>query len=234
MDKEEDKILHNELVDFYTRKMLFSQPAIYEDYVYDVVGDKIRAKKYKKYKKVNTIEVPDAFEIIGSHCFSSCRYLQGIELGSNIKKLEDSPFDGCLDLEFLILNDGLEDIGEFCLDRCLLTHLTFPHSVKRCKKFLIENLPYLESITFGPYFCDMRNISQFSFFVSNYPSDEIDYYFESNFLDSYIIKYYYSPYYNGEAKFYVNGMDITEKVYSMGTFKYTYVNNKHYIDGKEI
>lgn len=110
---------------------------------------------------VQEIVLPESAESIGEFAFVNAS-LKTITLSENIKKIGNSAFDSCLDLEKVVSDEKLEEIGAFAFAGCQsMKEFTVTEKVKtvgdgafaRCDG--LEKLTFLSSKTeIGENICD--------------------------------------------------------------------------------
>lgn len=77
------------------------------------------------------IDLPSSLQKLGQSSFSGCRKLTSIAIPSLIKKIEKYAFSGCVSIHNVVLNQGLEEIGESTFNQTQITSLDFPSSLKK-------------------------------------------------------------------------------------------------------
>lgn len=79
---------------------------------------------------LETVNLSDNLETIGSYAFGYCENLKELELPSTLKKIGTSAFNYCYLLEDVTLPDGLEYIGSDAFNDCeSFTEISVPDSV---------------------------------------------------------------------------------------------------------
>lgn len=224
--RDETALLCQELIYYYTRQIMLGQKAIYNDYEYDVVNEKLRAVKYLRYRARNPIIVPDVFEIIGDRCFSSCKNIQGISLGKNIRKLEYSPFGGCYKLFNLEFNEHLQDLGYFELSYNYISSLDFPDSLSHFENICLDSLPFLKQISFGENIClyDPFNFKNLKIRESE------DNHIEKIYFNSHNLSLLNFNSSGLNCKVIINNEDFTNYLYIYNRITYVYKNGEHLLD----
>ena len=95
---------------------------------------------------LNSVIIPDDSQLryIGEWAFYGCTALSSIKLPKTIKKLGLSCFQGCINIEKMILPDGIEVVCQNALTSTGITNLNIPATVT---EFSVANdLPRLEHI----------------------------------------------------------------------------------------
>ena len=82
---------------------------------YKVTSSNIEITKYKGTN--TTIRIPDFVDSLGESCFSECKILSEITLGSKIISLPDKCFKWCASLEKINL-DNITSFGTDCFKDC--------------------------------------------------------------------------------------------------------------------
>lgn len=68
--------------------------------------------------KIQSVIIPDTVVYIGRYAFFGCEYLQSVEFGANIRRIEDSAFRYCKKLDKISLPNSVMSIGEYCFSDC--------------------------------------------------------------------------------------------------------------------
>lgn len=141
-----------------------------EDILIHYSGDKEKVTVPEEVKVVSAfcdnffvqeVVLPESVEEIGEYAFVNSS-LKTITLGENIRKIGDSAFDSCLNLEKVTLNKKLEEIGSFAFAGCQkLKEFTVTQKVKKvgdgafARCIDIENLVFRSAKTeIGENICD--------------------------------------------------------------------------------
>eukprot|EP00980_Cylindrotheca_fusiformis_P009602 scaffold2124_cov66-Cylindrotheca_fusiformis.AAC.1 len=102
---------------------------------------RIPDEAFKQHQGLEEVILSSSVQVIGKRAFRGCKKLKFIfhhglgqekKLGipANVKVIDDRAFQDCKSFESLILNEGLERIGEFSFDECeSLKELHFPSTV---------------------------------------------------------------------------------------------------------
>ena len=110
--------------------------------------DRINVDPCMFYKSgLETIDIPDNFQKIGSLAFSECKNLKNIKLPKNLKELNMQTFKGCTSLETITLPDGVETIGSEAFANCTaLKTLVLPETVKKIDSQFISGCTELYEV----------------------------------------------------------------------------------------
>jgi hypothetical protein len=85
------------------------------------------------YNLTSDIIIPDSVKSIGNHAFASCKMSHVIfpnDENNKITKLDDNTFDGCINLESVILPEGITQLGYYVFQRCTsLKTVVFPSTL---------------------------------------------------------------------------------------------------------
>lgn len=74
--------------------------------------------------------IPEDITYIGEQSFQECEGIRSITIPMGIESIGDYAFYGCLDLEIVILQDGIKDIGQASFCEChSLNSINIPESV---------------------------------------------------------------------------------------------------------
>jgi len=91
----------------------------------------IRARAFFRQTRLIGVEFYDGIEVIEKEAFEECRSLCKILFPPAVKAIKEGAFNGCSGLTTVILNDGLEVIGEWWEFRgCALVCIDIPPSVR--------------------------------------------------------------------------------------------------------
>ena len=93
--------------------------------------EKIKSDLFFTAVSLERITLPSTLKIIESGAFSVCERLERIEIPAQVKKIGERAFHDCNALREVILNYGLEEIGESAFSYCdKLAKIGIPGSVK--------------------------------------------------------------------------------------------------------
>ena len=122
----------------------------------------IDERAFQAKENLSSITLPETVEYIGFNAFLGCSNLVTINLGSNVKRIEEGAFWNCA-FEAITLPEGLEWIGADAFAGCAnLTEITIPDSV--------ESIGHDRYGTFiGNPFLDCYSLTQFN---GKYASDD--------------------------------------------------------------
>ena len=102
----------------------------------------------KKLSNV-TFDPDSELQEIDTESFGDCSFKE-IILPKNIKQVKPGAFGNCKKLEKIVLNDGLEMIGEYAFASCeSLKELRIPDSVKTIGNWICKDCVNLETVYFG-------------------------------------------------------------------------------------
>ena len=88
------------------------------------------------------VELPNSITQIGPHAFDDTK-IKSIVLPKSLKRLLSGAFYGCADLETIVVNDSIEEVGLSAINRCpKLKSFRFPASVKNILNpfYLVDSL----------------------------------------------------------------------------------------------
>ena len=113
-------------------------------------------------KGLETVEIPKSVESIGFDAFRSCENLKEVRFaeGSELKKIDESAFDGCVSLEEITLPLKLQRVESFAFHRCTgFATITFPESIEYVDNYCMSDCINLKTIRLpkhmkGKYFID--------------------------------------------------------------------------------
>ncbi len=81
---------------------------------------------------VERVKLPDTLQVVRPGAFSSSDKLIVVEMGKNVKRIDDDAFHGCTNLSDVTLNEGLKEIGQYAFMQCRsLKQLEIPKHVKK-------------------------------------------------------------------------------------------------------
>ena len=97
-------------------------------------GVKVIGSGAFKELDIKSITIPRKVEFIGANAFENCKSLTTVNL-KNVRTIYDRAFSGCINLQIVIFQEGLESIGEGCFYRCRrLQEIDLPETVNEIKK----------------------------------------------------------------------------------------------------
>lgn len=96
-------------------------------------------KEYGWSQKITDIEIPDSVTLISDYAFQHCKSLTKIKIPGSVKKIGNwwdnvngQVFNGCSNLEEVILEEGIEEISGRAFDACSkVKEWKLPKSLKR-------------------------------------------------------------------------------------------------------
>eukprot|EP00980_Cylindrotheca_fusiformis_P011870 scaffold2818_cov59-Cylindrotheca_fusiformis.AAC.5 len=102
---------------------------------------RIPDKAFQDHQELEEVVLSSSVQVIGRWAFRGCKKLksilyQGIEkeevgIPSNVNVIEIGAFGGCTSLATLVLNEGLEGVGEYAFSQCKsITEVSIPSTVK--------------------------------------------------------------------------------------------------------
>ena len=117
---------------------------------------------FSESKGLETVEIPKSVESIGFDAFRSCENLKEVRFaeGSELKKIDESAFDGCVSLEEITLPLKLQRVESFAFHRCTgFATITFPDSIEYISNDVVSDCINLKTIRLpkhmkGKYFID--------------------------------------------------------------------------------
>lgn len=117
---------------------------------------------FSESKGLETVEIPKSVESIGFGSFRSCENLKEVIFagGSELKKIDESAFDGCVSLEEITLPLKLKRVESFAFHRCTgFVTITFPDSIEYISNDVVSDCINLKTIRLpkhmeGEYFID--------------------------------------------------------------------------------
>ncbi|MGN1138320.1 MAG: leucine-rich repeat domain-containing protein, partial [Ruminococcus sp.] len=84
-----------------------------------------------RYSKIETLDLKDGVETIGSGAFSYCESLKALTLPDSVTTIGTFAFQSCKSLKSVKLSKRLETISDFAFTGCeALTGIDFPSSIK--------------------------------------------------------------------------------------------------------
>lgn len=109
---------------------------------------RIPAKKFEMDSFLTNIYLPNTLESIGTNAFSFCTALSEIKIPCSVKETGMAAFSGCMNLQNLILEEGIVKISDFSFTGCSsLTQVEIPSSVEEIGKNAFGLCINLETIT---------------------------------------------------------------------------------------
>ena len=108
------------------------------------------------------MEIPKSVEFIGFGAFRSCENLKEVRFakGSELKKIDEKAFDGCVSLEEITLPLKLQRVESFAFHSCTgFATITFPESIEYVDNYCMSDCINLKTIRLpkhmkGKYFID--------------------------------------------------------------------------------
>lgn len=98
---------------------------------------------------MQTLEIPDSVEKIGSYALAYCMNLEEIEIPDSVRFIGDRAFEGCESLKKVRLSNALAEIGEYSFFLCSeLKSITIPEGVRRIGKGAFDSCFELGKVTF--------------------------------------------------------------------------------------
>ena len=80
---------------------------------------------------IKTIILPDTIEEIGVGTFGSCRKLNSVHFGTNIKKIGQMSFSECYSLAEINLPEGIEELDIRAFSSVICSKLILPNSINK-------------------------------------------------------------------------------------------------------
>lgn len=97
---------------------------------------------------VSSISLPASLTEIGSSAFSYCTSLSSLSLPSNLSKISSNVFSGCSSLQSIGLPSSLTSIGFSAFSSCTsLTEISFPESITSIGSGAFDNCSGLTKVT---------------------------------------------------------------------------------------
>lgn len=81
------------------------------------------------YKKIESITIPEGYEIIGKNAFAGCESLVSITLPSTLKTIDSRAFKGCKALRKITIPEGVITLGNNMFEGCQLDSVDLPSSL---------------------------------------------------------------------------------------------------------
>lgn len=93
------------------------------------------------------VVIPEGVEVIPSHFFQSCDWIETVSLPSTLKRIEAGAFEDCTNLQSINIPDGIEEIPYNCFRNCSsLTGIVFPNTLKTIGSQAFSNCTSITSI----------------------------------------------------------------------------------------
>ena len=114
-----------------------------------------------QFSGIVAVEIREGITDLGYMSFYGTPSLRTATVSGTVKKLEKGTFGNCTSLESVVLNEGLETIGESCFMNCALNEITIPstvttigaHAFSGCRQLqqvvIPENVTYIGEAAFG-------------------------------------------------------------------------------------
>ena len=131
---------------------------------------------FSESKGLETVEIPKSVEYIGFDAFRSCENLKEVRFaeGSELKKIDESAFDGCVSLEEITLPLKLQRVESFAFHRCTgFVTITFPESIEYVDNYCMSDCINLKTIRLPKHMEGKYFINEFDLLRMN---PEIIYY----------------------------------------------------------
>ena len=101
-------------------------------------------QEYKGNDRTKEFSIPSGITEIAGRAFSGSGIVS-VEIPSTVKCIHDSAFLKCPNLQKVVLNEGLESIGEYAFQGCeKLSEIVIPGSVKKIEKYAFSKCPNLQ------------------------------------------------------------------------------------------
>ena len=97
---------------------------------------------------------------IGEQAFYGCNGLRIIELGKNVRKINDEAFSCCEKLKELVIRNGVEEIGEDIVYSTRIKKLFLPPSIRR-----IGQNDNVDIYCYAPELEDLEELADANLFV---------------------------------------------------------------------
>ena len=97
---------------------------------------------------ITTVIVKDGVEYIDRYAFSSCEFLDTVELPKSVKEIGTGAFMSCTRLANIEFSEGLHTIRSSAFDRSGVVSIVFPSSMKKVQAGAFHNCESLASVTF--------------------------------------------------------------------------------------
>ncbi|MCC8167745.1 MAG: leucine-rich repeat domain-containing protein, partial [Clostridiales bacterium] len=113
---------------------------------------KIEETAFANQKYLEELTMPDSVNIIGHGAFIGCGMLKSVHMSPNIKRLPDScayktggVFEGCENLEEVILPESLEYLGSYAFYMSGITDIVLSSNLREIGEYALM-APYLNSV----------------------------------------------------------------------------------------
>jgi hypothetical protein len=107
---------------------------------------------------IEHISLPTGLSFLGERTFSSCSYLQKIDLPECTKEILGYTFNGCTSLEIVNMPDGLISIGEFAFCHCKnMKSIVFPETLRQIKDSAFSACTALSDVQLNEGLCLIGN-----------------------------------------------------------------------------
>ena len=137
--------------------IITSDISIFENLKYVVDGtfgdlgipnNKKEVKQQEFYKsKIKRVVIPEECKLIGDSAFKSSRYLEKVEMGSNVEKIGCAAFAGCINLKYIDMPESCNKIESVAFENCeSLEEIRLPDSIKEISPYTFENCRNLRKI----------------------------------------------------------------------------------------
>ena len=122
-------------------------------------------------KDVLSCDIHKDTVFVGRKAFEKCTELESIEIPSSVQVIEEYAFDECENLNTIIFNEGLKEIGNAAFSDTAISSLILPNSLEilgnsfsRCKELSEVSIPSeLKNICGGVFHgCDVLKYTTFS------------------------------------------------------------------------
>ena len=86
----------------------------------NILGKKVTSIQYDAFRecRIESVELPETLESIGSSAFRECYYLKEVILPEGLKTIEEKAFMKCIFLELAYIPSTVEEIPESCFEDC--------------------------------------------------------------------------------------------------------------------
>ena len=96
-----------------------------------------------------TVDIPETIEDIRDHAFSGAKIKQ-IDLSENVTRISNNTFDGCKQLEKIVLGNQIKNIGTRAFKNCYkLKNITLDNQMAWVEPETFENCKNLTKVTLG-------------------------------------------------------------------------------------
>ena len=129
---------------------------------------KISNEAFKDWKYLESIELPTNVTHIGNYAFLGCSSLTNINIPDNVISIGNSAFNGCSSLTNIVIPDSVTSIGYEAFYGCSsLTSIEIPDSVTSIGNSAFRNCSSLTSINFKGTVEQWNSISKEDFWNSS-------------------------------------------------------------------